>query len=139
MKKFIIFIYGTIAVFSILMFLTGAYIMIFVIKGLSDNYWWLLIPIILCSLIIYYLIKKPIIYDKYKLTLSLFTIGIFTTLIVLPFPVTIRLSGPLFGVYLRAGLVILEALTIVIVGLIISAILGIVGFLIERKKKKFNV
>lgn len=135
MKKFIIFTYGAIAVFSISMFLSGLYRIIFVIKRLSDDYWWLLIPIILCSLIVYYLIKKPIIYNKHKLALSLFTIGIFSTLIiVLPFSVKIRLSGPLSGVYFIADMALLGAFAIAIVGLIFSTILGFIGFLIDRKR-----
>ena len=135
MKKLIIFTYGAIATLSILMFLSGIYSIIFVAKRLSDDYWWLLIPIILCSLAVYYLIKKPIIYNKYKLTLSLFTIGIFITLIVvLPPSIKIRLSGPLLGIHFIADMALLGAFAIAIVGVVISTILGTIGFLIDRKK-----
>lgn len=140
MKKFTIFTFGTVVTLGFLMFLSGMnrgisgimFKIRWVVLARMDNYGLVLIPIILFSLIIYYLIKKPIIYDKYKNALSMFATGLFLTLIVVFVVLPLSL---IFEEYPPLGyeIMLVEAL-ITIIGLIISIILGFIGFLIDRKK-----
>jgi len=74
MKKFILFVYGAIALISTLWFISALYRIIFVIKRVSDDYWWLLIPIIFSYVALFTVLKKPSLIDKYKKAWSFFTI-----------------------------------------------------------------
>jgi hypothetical protein len=135
MRKFIIFTYGAIATFSILMLLSGIYRIVFFIKRLSDDYWWFLIPIAISSLVIYMSIKKPILLERYKKTWLFFTVPLFVTLlIVIPLSTRVRLSDPLMGIDFIADMSLLAYAGFALIGLIISFILGTIGFLIDRKK-----
>jgi len=135
MKRFIIFTYGAIATFSTLMLLSGIYRMVFFIKRLSDDYWWLLIPIVLSSLAVYISIKKPILLEQYKKAWLFFTVPLFITLlIVIPLSTKIRMSGPSAGIHFIADMALLAYAGFALIGLIISFILGTIGFLIDRKK-----
>lgn len=135
MRKFIIFTYGAIAAFSMLMLLSEIYRMIFFIKRLSDDYWWFLIPIALSSLVVYISIKKPILFERHKKAWLFFTAPLFITLlIVIPLSIRTRMSSPLMGIHFIADMSLLSYAGLALIGLIISFMLGTIGFLIDRKK-----
>jgi len=90
----------------------------------------IILPTIFVCYLFYNLWKKPEFYERYKLTTNLTIGGIILTIII----------GILFFIYLiisKADLMgLLVLIAILILGAIISFILGIIGFILDKIKLK---
>jgi hypothetical protein len=91
---------------------------------------WIILPTIFASYLFYNLWKKPEFYEKYKLTTDLTLYGIIGTVIVnlLLLAHMIITNEDLLALLVVIGLLLL--------GAVLSFILGIIGFFIDRRRLK---
>ena len=136
MKKIVLAILGLLSIGGIIQLLSTIYlstVQVITIGSIVDPdaleiSAWIIAPTILSVFLFFKLIKNPNIFNLYKRTFSYFIYGVITTLVISFILVAqVYRSGELMG--------LLAVIGIALIGLLISVVLSIVGFIVDRKKR----
>ena len=134
-KYLVFFILGAFSIAGIIQLISAAYssiIQLAVFGSVGDPdalqaAAWLVLPTILSIFLFFKLIKKPEYFDKYAWTISLFVWGVVITVVVaLILSGFVIASGDPFG--------ILAVVVVALFGFLISFVLAIIGWIIDRKR-----